>query len=277
MSSPFPGMNPYLEASDEWPTIHNGMIYVLAEELNRNLPGDYVARTDARLYLEEPKRGIIPDVALLKRPRPVAASRQGGVAMLERESEAEPETFTVLPLEISESFINIRTLTKPRRITTVIEILSPANKSGGAGRRAYLQKQREVLESDANLLEIDLLRRGRHTVAAPREGILEFGTWDYLACLNRAAVRETYEFWRIGLRQRLPRLRVPLSEGEPDASLDLQAAFDRVYDAGRFMEETDYNAPPLVPLAGEDAAWADALLREKGLRETSSESGAAQA
>ena len=276
MSSPFPGMDPYLEAPDEWPYVHNTLITYLSEELNRNLPSGYFARTDARLYVEEPGRDIIPDVALLRRPRSGAAPRTGGgVATLEPESE--PETFTVLPLEISENFINIRTLARPRRIVTVIEILSPANKSGGAGRRAYLQKQREVLESDANLLEIDLLRRGQHTVAAPREGILKFGTWDYLACLNRAAVRETYEFWRIGLRQRLPRLRVPLSDGEPDASLDLQAAFDRVYDAGRFREETEYNAPPAVPLEDKDAEWTDSLLREKGLRGMLHESGAAQA
>ncbi len=276
MSSPFPGMDPFLEAHYEWPSVHNNLIAYLAEELNRDLPSGYVARTDARLYVEDPGRDIVPDIALLRRPRPAALPRPGGgVALLERDSE--PETFTVPTLEISESFINIRTLAKPRRIVTVIEILSPANKSGGTGRDSYLKKQREVLESDANLLEVDLLRRGQHTVAAPRAGVLQFGTWDYLACLNRAAARETYEFWRIGLRQRLPRLRVPLSEGEPDASLDLQAALDRVYDSGRFLEETDYVAPPAVPLDGEDAAWADALLRERGLRGTDSADSAAQA
>ena len=265
MSSPFPGMDPYLEAPDEWQGVHNSMITYMMEDLNRRLPDSYVARLDARLYGEEPKRSIVPDVALLKRLRIGATPRQGGSVTL-LEPVSKPETFTVLPLEFNESFINIRTLTKPRRIITVIEILSPANKSGGAGRRAYLQKQREILESDANLLEVDLLRRGRHTVSAPREGILRFGAWDYLACLNRADSRETYEFWRIGLRQRLPQLLVPLAEGEPDVTLDLQAAFDRVYDGGRFLTNTDYDAPPVVAVEGENAEWMDALLRDKGLR-----------
>lgn len=247
---------------------------VLAEELNHNLPQNYVARMDSRLYVEQPSHDIIPDIALMRRPRSLSVPSRGGAALLE--PEYAPETFTVLPLEISESYIEIRTLTRPRRIITVIEILSPANKSGGAGRNAYLKKQQEILESDANLLEIDLLRRGPHTVAVPREGVAGYGTWDYLACLNRAASRATYEFWRIGLRQRLPRLRIPLSEGEPDASLDLQAAFNRVYDGGRFREETDYNAPPLVALEGDDADWADLLLREKGLRDNASTPDAAQ-
>ena len=276
MSSPFPGMDPYLEASSIWPGVHNTLIAYLTEELNRELPPEYVARLDERLYVEEPMRKIVPDIAVTRRPHPGAARQlgDGGAATLER--GAEPETFSLPRLEVRETFINIQTAARPRRIVTVIEILSHANKTGGAGRRLYQQKQQEVLNSEANLLEIDLLRRGRHTVVAPREGIQQFGTWNYLACLNRVESRETFEFWRIGLRQRLPDLKVPLSEDEPDVWLNLQAAFDRMYDAGRYPLVADYAAPPAVPLEGEDAEWADALLREKGLRGTVPASDAAQ-
>ena len=44
---------------------------------------------------------------------------------------------------------------------TIIELQSPSNKrSGGDGRRAYLQKRDEILSSQSHLIEIDLLRGG---------------------------------------------------------------------------------------------------------------------
>ena len=42
--------------------------------------------------------------------------------------------------------------------------------SGEPGRGLYLRKQREILESDVNLIEIDLLRAGMHTAAVPLLG-----------------------------------------------------------------------------------------------------------
>ena len=51
------------------------------------------------------------------------------------------------------------------RLVTLIEIVSPSNKRPGVDRRAYLMKQREVLDSDANLIELDLLRDGERLLA----------------------------------------------------------------------------------------------------------------
>ena len=46
-------------------------------------------------------------------------------------------------------------------VVTVLETLSPANKRpGGDGRREYLKKREEVLQSPSHLVEIDLLRGG---------------------------------------------------------------------------------------------------------------------
>jgi hypothetical protein len=52
----------------------------------------------------------------------------------------------------------------------------------------------------------------------------------------------------------------------PDVVLDMQAVFDRNYEEGAYAEQIDYTQEPVPPLTGEDAAWADALLRERGLR-----------
>jgi hypothetical protein len=47
--------------------------------------------------------------------------------------------------------------------------------------------------------------------------------------------------------------------------LDIQAIVDQAYLNGRY-DQTNYSVPPEPPLDPEDAAWADALVREKGLR-----------
>lgn len=84
--------------------------------------------------------------------------------------------------------------------------------------------------------------------------------------LHRSGAENRYEVWGIPLRQRLPRVRVPLAGDDPDVILDLQATFDRCYDQGAYARRLDYRQEPLTPLQGEDAIWADALLRERGLR-----------
>lgn len=45
--------------------------------------------------------------------------------------------------------------TASHSVVTVIEFLSPANKSGGTSPDLYFKKQREGLKSTANLVEID--------------------------------------------------------------------------------------------------------------------------
>ena len=59
-------------------------------------------------------------------------------------------------------------------LVTSIEILSPSNKKiGNPGREKFLEKQREVLDSETHLVEIDLLRGGTHTAGrsqGPRQG-----------------------------------------------------------------------------------------------------------
>jgi hypothetical protein len=50
--------------------------------------------------------------------------------------------------------------------------------------------------------------------------------------------------------------------------LDIQRMVDELFTRGRFGSILNYQRDPAVPLTPEDAAWADALLREKGLRST---------
>jgi hypothetical protein len=63
------------------------------------------------------------------------------------------------------------------------------------------------------------------------------------------------------LRQRLPRIRVPLADSDPDAVLDVQAVLEQTYEAGSYRERLRYDRPCVPPLPAEDQAWADELIR----------------
>lgn len=266
MPGPFPGMDPYLEDSILWPEVHHRLITYTADALTSKTPPGYVARIEERVYVAQPGHSIYPD-AVSRRPQVKrAAARSGSTAVAER---ADPPQILTLPMvEMTEGFIEIRSVAPPKRVVTVIEYLSPANKaSGSIGRQKYLDKQSEVLQSTISLLEIDLLRQGAHTVAAPEDRLREFGAWDYLICLRRGQQPDTYEFWPIRVRERLPRVWVPLAAEHPDVVLDVQTVFDRCYDAGLYREDVDYRKDPPIPLEGDDVPWADALLRERGFRD----------
>lgn len=74
------------------------------------------------------------------------------------------------------------------------------------------------------------------------------------------------EDWPILLRQKLPPIKVPLRAGEAEIHLDLQALFQIVYDRAGYDLIIDYRAEPDPPLTPEQAQWAHALLKAKGLR-----------
>jgi len=258
--SPFPGMDPYLERPAIWPGVHQGMITYASAALNAVLPAGYVADIGERLYVVQSERSTYPDVAVLEHPNPArtGAARGAGTAL----ASDPPWIVTYEPTEIREVFSEILPVGDESRVITVIEVLSPTNKTAGTeGRQRYLTKQRQVLARQTHLIEIDLLREGEHTVAAPADALLERGRWHYLVSLHRAGQGGRFETWPITLRDRLPRICAPLADGDPDVVLDLQAVFQRCYDEGGYAGRIDYHRrDPSVALAPEDAAWAKTLL-----------------
>lgn len=136
------------------------------------LPPEYVADLEERLYVIHRDRNILPDVVVLQHPsaqRPANGCQEGIATAPEVATASDPPwVFTFEPVEMREVFVEIWSLAEPSRVVTVIEILSPSNKtSGSQGRQLYLAKQKEILASPTHLMEIDLLRTGEHTVAPP--------------------------------------------------------------------------------------------------------------
>jgi len=149
-----------------------------------------------------------------------------------------------------------------RRQVTAIEVLSPTNKTlGEQGRELYLRKQQEILCTKVHLVEIDLLRGGRHTTAVPLDRLsAATGPLDYHVSIHHFDNLEDYFVYPVQLTEPLPTISIPLLPGDPPVPLDLQAVFPRTYDAGPYRREIDYReAPPAPPLREEHAAWATEL------------------
>src|SRR5580765_506143 len=88
-------------------------------------------------------------------------------------------------ITVTEGYIEIRER-GGGKVITVIEFLSPANKAGGEGQKLYLQKQRELLHSDTNFVEIDLVRSGQRVIAFPEHRIPPQHRRDSLVCVRCA-------------------------------------------------------------------------------------------
>jgi hypothetical protein len=253
----FPGMDPYLEVPELWPGFHNSLIVYIRDFLRPLLHPRYIAAIEERVFVEGPRqREFIPDV-LLKQGRP--PREQGGTAVLDADEELEVQ---IPGLEMHESYLEILDRHSGQRVVAVLEVLSAANKYTGPGRDSYLAKQREVLASQAHFIEIDLLRRGPHVLAVPEWLARQHASYDYLICVNRAeGLRDRFRLYPRQLRLRLPRIRVPLAEGDPDVVLDVQAVVAQTYEASSYRERLRYDQPCVPALAAEDQAWADELIR----------------
>jgi hypothetical protein len=256
LHSPFPGMDPWLEHPQLWTGVHSRLIVYISDLLQPLLAPRYIANVEERVYVEEPGRVIRPDVWIRpNRPQPVRASS----AAL---AELDEPLIVEAPLDVHEPFIEIIDLSSGRQVVTVIEVVSPSNKFAGPGQDLYLTKQRDVLQSTAHLVEIDLLRAGPHALAVPLSRIASKGKYDYLVSVNRASrLRRIFDTYPRTIRDRLPRIGIPLHEPDTDVQLDLQAALDQTYSAGRYAERIDYSRSCEPPLSPEDEAWADQLVR----------------
>jgi Protein of unknown function (DUF4058) len=264
MPSPFPGMDPYLEA--HWRDVHASLIIYARDALQGVLPGSLRARVEERVLLETPQgirhHPLYPDVRVVEYAptRRTEARPEAGVATAEPllvDAEAEPATETYLEIIDRES---------GNRVVTVIEFLSPSNKSPGPNREQCLRKQREVVTSDSNLVEIDLTRFGTHTLAFPLDHIKPQYRTAYMACVRRATRRDKAEVYRMPLWERLPVVKVPLRPDDADVVLDLQKLVEQCYRNGAYDGTLNYTAEPDPPLSGADEDWAEEHLHEVGLR-----------
>src|SRR5687767_10986822 len=135
MSLLFPGMDPYLEHPVLWEGVPSRLIVAMANQLQPLLDPRYVASVEERVFIEGPQRRI-PDVW-----RTMDESPGPATALVDTDSAVVVE---VEELEVHQKGIEILDLYNSMKLVTVVELLSPTNKSPGPGRESYLAKQHEV-------------------------------------------------------------------------------------------------------------------------------------
>jgi hypothetical protein len=259
MPSPFPGIDPYLEAQSYWGDFHPRFITYSCDALNDVLPEGYIAQLGEQLRLMELSRGeakrIIPDVAVVSedwksRRRRSQRNQAGGTLTLEPVMVRLPRVTT----EIRDVWIEIRRLPK-RSPIAVLKVLSPTNKSGD-GLAEYRLKRRQTIQQRVHLIEFDFLLGGRRL---PMDQPLPRG--DYYALVSRAERRPECAVYAWTIRDPLPRIPIPLAAPHPDVVLDLGGVFATAYERGRYTRLIDYTAPLTLVRKVEDRAWAETLAR----------------
>jgi hypothetical protein len=264
MASPFPGMDPYLEQF--WRDVHARLIIYAADQLQGNLPSDLRARVEERVVVEpgvsDELRSVYPDIRVVERGRgrSEAAATEPDVAVL------EPVTLRLESEPMTETCIEIIDVGSGKRVVTVIEVLSLANKLPGEGRDQYRQKQEELKAGRVSLVEIDLLRAGRRRLGVPYERVPISHRTPYQACVRRGWDPNAVQIYGVPLRHRLPVVKIPLRQTDRDVPLDLQTLIEQCYRNGGYDADIDYRADPAPPLSADDEQWADELLRGQGRR-----------
>jgi hypothetical protein len=245
-------MNPYLEQPDAWHDFHQSVIPAMRDQLVSQVRPNYFVKIDDYVFiheLPEDERRLVGRAAVMVGQR-VAPSASGPAAVIAAPAHAR------MPLHIDvehHSYLEIRDR-EDRRLITVLELLSPANKYAGPDREQFLAKRRQILGSTAHYVEIDLMRGG------PRMPWDDLPRCDYCVVVSRHAHRPDVDVWPIGLRDPLPPIPVPLRAGDADARLDLQAAVHEVYDSAGYGDYI-YQGAPTPALSAADAAWAQEMLQ----------------
>jgi hypothetical protein len=220
-------MDPFLEGEKIWPVFQHHLVACLYQTLLPGLVDRYRARVGQRRY----------------------ATEQALFTSIIRE-------------EHEEEFIEIRQRTDSRLIT-LVDVVSPANKTTAAGRGAYLEKRKEAKGCNASLVEVDLVMQGQPMLDYSREGLPE---WDHAVTVTRASQPERYEIYTATLQKKLPKFRLPLAADDRDTVVDLQGVFARCFDQGNFMAQINYQRDPPTRLDDDDRKWLDDVLRQHKLR-----------
>lgn len=262
MPSPFPGMDPYLEANTIWPGFHHSLPEEIKAQLNAQIGPKYYADVEVHTVFDEVNvatkpRIIYPDVGVLEpSPHgPVAAPTAQQVAIA-----PAPIQRSVELSQIKLRSVNVY-VTETDTLVTAIEILSPYNKRG-AGLTTYRNKRSTLLSADVHLVEIDLLRGGQRPGREADDPELDEA--DYLLLVNRHqpdSPQRISEIWPVTLNEALPVLPIPLLPPDPDVPLDLNRAIQSIYERSGYAWRINYQEPvPPPQLRSEMVTWVERLL-----------------
>jgi hypothetical protein len=246
-------MDPYLERPEIWPDFHDRLITYIADAIQPLVMPNYAALTQDRLYVVAHDHAIYPDVSVVE-VNPNADN--GGQAVATQADR--PLVVEAVREEFREPYLQIIEPAAGNRVVTAIEVLSPANKRPGKGRDSYLAKRDELWDAEANVVEIDLLRDGEPTVRTAQPN--EAGQTPPYAVVVSRSYPTRYERYAFTVRDRLPRVSLPLAYGDADVLLDLPAVFARCYESGPYAVLLDRKVVPPGVMSEGDRDWCRTLV-----------------
>ena len=252
MRPPFPGMDPWLEHPALWPDVHNRLITAIADAMSPALAPKYYIGLESRTRFFTPDELIaigVPDLAVTTFDAPKSTG-----SPYASQSSGAVEVLVPMMEKVRETFLKVREA-KTGTLVTLIELLSPANKLAGKGRRRYERKRERVFETRTNFVEIDLLRDGKPMPWSPKR----FPS-DYRILVSPEPLRPAARVFPFNLRDQIPIIHLPLLPEDEAPPMDLGPILHALYDRARFDLRLDYAQPPVPPLSEVDAAWAREIV-----------------
>lgn len=262
MPSPFPGVDPFVEAQNLWRDFDAKFLSTWQDRLLLQLPDNYDARIEEDVYVifgeEEISRSIIPDIAVEQTDTGFTEPAPADPTVL---ADVATATLTLPPpCEVPHRYLQI--LRQPERtVVAVLELLSPTNKGTKFG--TYVEKRDEILDTGTHLVEVDLLLGGRKL---PMREPLPPGQFHVFISRGDQRPKSTVGGWT--LRQRLPRIPIPLLGPDERVVSDLQDVFDTAWERGRYDRAVDYGKPIDSGLSEDDRNWVAEIVAARPRKET---------
>ncbi|MEO1179302.1 MAG: DUF4058 family protein [Cyanobacteria bacterium J06636_28] len=264
MPDMFPGMNPYLEHPDLWPTIHPRFVTALANLLQQEVSDRYNIITRKRVYRVSGEDSLVVEQS-------TQANCEHGSptnGMNGSASQQPIPTYIAVPQTIKEDYIEVIDHQIGTTVT-IVEVLTPQKKRPGRGRENYEQRCEAIFGSDTHFVEIDLLRGW--------EPISAYGPsdTDYQVLVSRSDQRPKAELYTWQVNAPIPPLTLPLSrpqdgkDAQASCTVDLKKALNDTCAGSTYNFSINYERDPIPPLRPEAKCWLAALLERSGLRQSS--------
>lgn len=247
-------MDPFLEAPELWPGFHFSFVEVCRARLNNLLAPRYYVDVVTKPVLEKiqytPAAQEIP-----RSPLPADESAGSTTNPLAVAPPVIPEVREIPAFKIHQLTTLEICRIGTNHLVTVVEIFSPGNKNG-AGLEEYRLKRWRIMNSELNLVEIDLLRDGTRPAEELQDPPVDA---EYVVLVSRAAAAfqpRRAEIWPVPLNKPLPNFPVPLMSADEYQLLDLTAVMQAVYDRGGYDRRIAYHHPlPPPALRLEMQSW----------------------
>ena len=271
----YEGINPLLNSElqpHKWEGFHMFHIAALHAELSRKLKGTgYKVEPIPSLQVLDrdedtgdwgPPRRLEPDLSIRDQRTPGRPRRglseqteHGTVQMdMPQAMNTDPEDF-LFALAILESEQQVESIQDAQgKAVAWLEVLSPANKAGGAHYDEYMNKRWSVIRNGQTLVELDYLHESAPIIAEmPRykpdkAGNVPTGAKPYVISVidprpsggHPHGQAESYPF---GLEEPLPSVFIPLQANRWGITFDFDPAYDLTV-AAHFTDDIDYTEQP---------------------------------